>query len=93
MLKRNAQKTVQWKDENDNYYFEHELEKMHDEMIDEIYEPFKMGYLTFYASDILKGDQPAYRESFNEWIDSQIEDGILEEIETTYDEIYKRIGV
>ena len=45
-------------------------EEKFDEFLDEIYEPFKMGELTFYPSDILKSCDPiAYRVGFNEWED------------------------
>jgi hypothetical protein len=41
-----------------------------DEMLDECYEPFKMGVLTFHASDILRECDPiAYRIAVGEYED------------------------
>ena len=42
-----------------------------DEMLDDVYQPFTIGYLTFYASDILfECDPIAYRVSLSDWEDS-----------------------
>lgn len=46
-----------------------------DEMLDECYEPFKMGELTYYASDILRHCDPiAYRIGVSEHEDYLAED-------------------
>jgi hypothetical protein len=48
-----------------------------DEMLDECYEPFKIGDMTFYASDILRDCDPiAYRIAVGEY-----EDELEEELE------------
>jgi len=45
-----------------------------DEVLDELYEPYEMGFLTFYASDILKEMDPiAYRETKNNYEPSKLE--------------------
>lgn len=46
-----------------------------DEMLNEVYEPFKMGDLTFYPADILYHCDPiAYRVSVSDW-ESMNQDG------------------
>tara|TARA_R110002033_G_scaffold2116_1_gene15148 strand:- start:796 stop:1212 length:417 start_codon:yes stop_codon:yes gene_type:complete len=54
-----------------------------DDMMDDIYEPYKIGYLTLYASEAMKTDEVFYRTAFNEEIDMRGED-ILDEC-TRYD--------
>jgi hypothetical protein len=47
-----------------------ELEEQFDEMLDESYEPFKIGTSTFYASQILNNCDPVmYRIAFDEYVD------------------------
>ena len=47
-----------------------ELEVMHDEMLDELYPPYKIGYSDFYASQILANCDPImYQISVDEYID------------------------
>ena len=47
-----------------------ELEEMFDEMLDETYPEFKIGYSTFYPSQILANCDPiAYQISVDEYID------------------------
>lgn len=61
-------------------YTQEELEEMHDEMLDEIYPPFKIGYTDFFASQILANCDPImYQISVNEYIDH------LQEIENELD--------
>jgi hypothetical protein len=49
---------------------EQELEEQFDEMLDESYEPFKIGTSTFYASQILNNCDPImYRIAFDEYVD------------------------
>jgi len=49
-----------------------ERNEAHDEMLDECYEPYKMGIYTFYASDILYDCDPiAYAQSVSEYEDWQ----------------------
>lgn len=49
---------------------ENQLEDMYDRDLDDMYEPYKIGYGTFYASDILKECDPiAYRLSKYEYAD------------------------
>jgi hypothetical protein len=46
-----------------------------DEMLDECYEPYKIGEMTFYASDILKNCDPiAYRIGVSEHEDFMAEE-------------------
>lgn len=46
---------------------ESDLMVQFDEMLDEVYDPFEMGGMTFLPSQILKSDSGAYRESFLNW--------------------------
>lgn len=54
---------------------EEEMNEQFDEMLDECYEVVKIGYLTFYPSQILKECDPiAYQIGVQEYIDSILED-------------------
>lgn len=54
---------------------EEEWAEQFDEMLDDCYEPFRMGGFTFYASDILKSCDPiAYDIELCDYIDSQMEE-------------------
>ena len=45
---------------------------MYEEMLDDCYEHFSMGEMTFYPSDILKSCDPiAYRVGFNDFFDDE----------------------
>jgi hypothetical protein len=51
-----------------------------DEMLDECYEPFKIGEMTFYASDILRDCDPiAYRIAVGEYEDKDEDDELENE--------------
>jgi hypothetical protein len=51
-----------------------------DEMLDECYEPFKIGEMTFYASDILRDCDPiAYRIAVGEYEDEDEDDELENE--------------
>ena len=51
-------------------YTQEELEEMHDEMLDEVYAPFKIGDVNFYASQILSNCDPImYSISVDEFAD------------------------
>ena len=54
-----------------------------DELMDDCYEPYVIGYLTLYASEAMKTDPTFYRTAFLEEIDSRGED-ILDDC-TRYD--------
>ena len=59
-------------EEEETRLTEYEALKMFDEMLDECYEPVKAFGLTLYAADTLKTCDPiAYREAFNNWLDSE----------------------
>ena len=59
-------------DEEEEPLTEYEALKMFDEMLDDCYEPVKAFGLTLYAADTLKTCDPiAYREEFNNWLDSE----------------------
>ena len=46
--------------------------RMYEDMLDECYEPYSMGGMTFYPSDILKSCDPiAYRCGFNDFFDDE----------------------
>jgi len=51
-------------------YTQEQIEEMHDEMLDECYPPYKIGYSTFYASNILANCDPImYNISVGEYAD------------------------
>jgi len=51
-------------------YTQEELEEKFDEMMDEVYPPYKIGYTDFYASQILANCDPLmYQISVDEYID------------------------
>jgi len=51
-------------------FTQEELEEQFDEMLDESYEPFKIGTSTFYASQILNNCDPImYQIAVDEYID------------------------
>jgi len=51
-------------------FTQEELEEMHDEMLDECYLPYKIGYTDFYASQILANCDPImYSISVDEFVD------------------------
>ena len=58
-----------------------ELEALHDEMLDEVYEPYRMGSMEFMPSDILKSDPVAYNESVLDYEDSLLRNAEEEEDE------------
>lgn len=54
-----------------NYEISQTLEERYDEMLDECHPITKIGYLEFYASDILKSCDPiAYRVGLSDFEDS-----------------------
>jgi len=56
-------------------YTKSRVEEMFDEMLDDCHEPIKIGYGTFYASQILKECDPiAYRIGLSEFEDTLEED-------------------
>jgi hypothetical protein len=53
------------------YMTEQEVEKRFDEFLDENYPEYKIGELSFTASEILKNCDPiAYREALLDWADA-----------------------
>jgi len=59
-----------------------EIERMHDEMIDECYDEVRIGSLCYSPSWVLKQVDPiAYRCSVAEYEDMLREDGLLDEEE------------
>lgn len=52
--------------------FEKELiDEQYDELLDELYEPYEIGYLTFYASRVLfELDEIAYKDGKSDFADS-----------------------
>lgn len=63
---------------------EKDLEDSFEEMLDDCYEPFKIGYLTFLPSQILKSDSVAFREFFLDHLNSQMEDRVILDIGGDY---------
>lgn len=55
-----------------------ELETMHDEFLDEAFGEVRVAGLRYNTSYLLReADSTAYGESFNNWLDSQLTDGVL----------------
>ena len=51
-------------------FTQEQLEEKFDEMMDEVYQPYIIGELTYYASQILNNCDPiAYQISVDEYID------------------------
>jgi hypothetical protein len=51
-------------------FTQEELEEMHDEMLDETYPPYRIGYTDFYPSQILANCDPImYNISVGEYAD------------------------
>lgn len=60
-------------------------DESYDEWLDEISEPYELGYSTFYPSDVLKNCDPtAYRCGFGDYQESMresIEDDVINEVD------------
>lgn len=60
-------------------------EAAYDELLDELYPPYEIGYSKFFASDILKENDPiCYRIGKQEHFDDQVHEGILIECNGSY---------
>jgi len=56
-------------------YYARELEKQYDELLDELY-PIKIGYASFYASDVLRQCDPImYRQGLLDYADDEVSEG------------------
>lgn len=56
--------------------YEYELETRFDDFFNEVYPEVEFGELTYLASRVLGEVDPiAYREEFNNWLDSEIQEG------------------
>lgn len=59
-----------------------DLYEMYDNFLDEIYPNCQIAGLTYLTSRILKEVDPiVYRCGFNDWLDSEIEAGVIEDLE------------
>lgn len=66
---------------------ESELEDMYDEWLDEVYDNVEIEGTSLRPSSILQEcDSVAYREGFNNWLDSREKDGELFEEDPTEEE-------
>jgi hypothetical protein len=62
-----------------------DLEERFVEFLDDCFTPFKVGYLEYPAGDTLKKvDLVAFRESFNNWLDAEISEGLYIEHNSNY---------
>ena len=62
-----------------------ELDERYAEMLDEVNETVHIGSLQYNASHVLKNVDPvACRCGFNDWLDAEISDGILFELDGEY---------
>ena len=75
--------TETWRDERHYTCLKSRLMDIFDDLMDDCYEPYKIGYLTIYASEAMKTDDVFYRTAFYEEINSRGED-ILDDC-TRYD--------
>ena len=68
-----------------NLLSEYELERMFDEYIDDVEGQVQiMGY-EYYVSNIMKDvDKVVYREAFLEWLNSEVENGHIREVNGDY---------
>lgn len=56
-------------------YYARELEREYDELLNELY-PIKIGYASFYASDVLRELDPImYRQGLIDYSDSEVSEG------------------
>lgn len=52
---------------------EHYIESSYDDVLDDMYPPYEIGYSTFYASRVLKElDPTAYRCGLSDMVDSEL---------------------
>jgi len=64
---------------------EYDLKEMYDEMLDGVYGEVSIGGLTYLTSRAMKEIDPvAYRCGFGDWLDSQLSEGILFEVNGEY---------
>lgn len=53
------------------------VDENYDDLLDEIYDEVKIGYCTFYASEILKNCDPiTYRCGIDDFVNSELEDAL-----------------
>jgi hypothetical protein len=65
--------------------FEHQLERMYCEMLDDVYGTVSICGLEYCASDALKATDPtAFRCGFLDWLDAEVKDGNLFEDDGEY---------
>ena len=64
---------------------EHELERMFEEFLDDVEGQVQILGYEYYVSNILKDiDREVYKESFLEWLDSEVENGHIREVNDGY---------
>lgn len=62
-----------------------ELKERFDEFLDDVYGVVEVAGLSYCTSDLLKSTDPiAYRCAFNDWLDAEISEGNIKEIEGLY---------
>lgn len=62
-----------------------DTDEMYDDLLDECYEPFKIGELEYSPSDVLKNVDPiAYRTGKHDYLDGLVQDGQLVCLDGTY---------
>lgn len=71
----------------------HKLLEQFDDFLDEVYGEIEICGLQYSASNAFKSVDPiAYRCNYNDWVDSQLQDGVLEEVDGKYYEARKESG-
>lgn len=66
-------------------YSERDLERMYDDMLDEVYPDCQIAGLTYSTSHALKElDPTAYRCGFNDWLDGELGESIFEHADGEY---------
>lgn len=62
-----------------------ELKERFDEFLDDVYGVISIAGLSYCTSDLLKSTDPiAYRCTFNDWLDAEIGEGNIKEVEGLY---------
>ena len=62
-----------------------ELHELYDQMLDDCYEPVKIAGCEYGVSTALKNVDPiAYRCGFNDWLDSECQEGVIVEENNKY---------
>lgn len=66
---------------------DHELHERYDDLLDEVYGDVCIGAWTYPASRTLRDVDPiAYRCGYNDWLDSELQDGVITDTDPAGDD-------